>query len=256
MTQLVWDKPPNRKFVTAVDAGAVVLVRINPSKPTATLAQDANGVPPHLVFIADIASRGTTANVATNAFGNVVEVGEKPTATGTDQLGIDKGSTEFFLDVGRAFLCPFAGTIAIEGGVFTATDGGVVTTTPYEINAQVVMPQEIAITMPFRVGGNVLKIDRRYVERQTGEWIRRRPTMTYFKVGATPVQIPRGAVDVQVNATQNVIFQLGGNVVAHPLGTLSLSIPAGPPLPLGFISQGTFSSAGTIDWISFGIEVG
>lgn len=257
MTQLQWNTPPNRKGVTAIDAGAVVLVRINPTTSNAILGPDANGVPPHLVFVADIAPRGTTAMVATGPFGNVAEVGERPTTSGTDQLSIDNNSIEYLLDLGRAFLAPFSGSIAIEGGAFTVNDAGATNQAAYEINVQVVMPQRIAIGMPFTPPHINTVIDRRDVERQTGEWFRRRPTMTYYKVGATPVQIPRGAVDVTVNVTQNVKFNLGGNGSGHPSpATLTLSVPAGFAMPLGFLSQGTFQSAGTIDWISFGIEVG
>lgn len=269
-TQLLWDKPPFRKPVTAVDAGAVVLVRINPTSSDAILAQDASGVPPHLVFTANLASRGTTGMVAFDPFGNVAEVGERPTTGITLPLAIDNGKNEFLLDLGRAFLAPFAGNISIEGGAFTENDGGAMPQAAYEINVQTVMPQYVALGMPFSplevgveaiesqdtIQSSALAIDRRSVERQTGEWFRRRPTMTYFKVGTTHVPIPRGAVDVTVNVTQNVRFHLGGNGGGHATGTLTLSVPAGFPMPLGFLSQGTFSSAGTIDWISFGIEVG
>lgn len=264
MTQIVWGNAPNRQSLTAVDAGVVVLVRINPATKTAVLKQDANGVPPHLVFIADVAPRGTNAKVARDVFDNVAEVGERPTAQITDQLSIDVSplsqpggqAIEFLLDVGRAFLCPVSGTIAIEGGAFSQDDGGATPTGAYEINIQTIMPQEVEIGMPWDVTGHPI-LDRRCVQRMTGEYVRRRPTMTYLKVGTTPVQIPRGAVDVQVNATQNVDFNLGGNPPAHATGTLNLSVPAGPPMPLGFLSQGTFNShGGTIDWISFGIEVG
>lgn len=255
-TFLQWNKPPNRKRVTAVDAGGVVLVRINPTDSDAILAQDASGIPPHMVFTADMVPRGTTATIAKDPFGGVAEVGDRPTTMITDQLAIDNASVEFFLDVGRPFLAPCAGNISIEGGAFTENDGGDTPQAAYEINVQIVMPQRVALGEPFTPPILNTIIDRRDIERQTGEWFRRRPTMTYLKVGSTPVQIPRGAVDVTVNVTQNVKFNLGGNGSAHATGTLSLSVPAGFPMPLGILSQGTFSSAGTIDWISFGIEVG
>lgn len=256
MTKLLWDKPPMRRRVQAVDAGAVVLVRINPTSSSAILGQHlTTGVPPHLVFTADIAPQGTTAMVATNAYGQVAEVGERPTAIGIDQLAIDNAKIEYWLDIGRAFLAPFPGMISIEGGAWTQNDAAAFPEAPYEINVQLVMPQKIELGMPFSTRAYPI-VNWREVERQTGEWIRRRPTMTYFKVGSTHVQIPRGAVDVTVNVTQNVRFHLGGNGGGHATGDLTLSVPAGFPMPLGFLSQGTFSSAGTIDWISFGIEVG
>jgi len=248
MTQILWDNAPLPKPITAVDAGAIVLVRIWPSDPSVgALIPDDLGVPPHMIFRADIAPRGTTAFVSTSLFGAVAELGERPTSNITQGLitdGVNIENIDFDLDLGLAFQAPVSGTIILTGGKWA---GGV---NPYQVNIQTIMPQSVDLEMPFT---NYIG-DRRVVSRQTGG-SGAVATMTYYGVTPTPIPVPRGAVSVVTPAAADLTFTLGNS----PHGAVNVVTPAGLPLALGYLSQGTFGATGghpDISWVSFKIEVG
>ncbi len=269
---IVWENPPKRRTVKTVDAGVVVLVRFWPSDPAAVLIEDVDGVPPHVVFRANLAPQGTTAFqhfVTDPASGTIVPVpgsiGERP-LTNIDGLitpdgGNDGTHVDYDLDAGQAFLCPFSGEIQLIGGEF------LVDAAPYNVSVQVVMPQEVSLEYagPVKLATPMSRLlDEglgeedpaflRRLHRETGWRPRKRPTMTYFNVNGT-IPVPRGAVDVQVGATTTAVFNMSGSAA---LGKHTVTLTAGAPMPLGAFSIGTFTSdplGVVLPWISFGVEV-
>ncbi len=275
---VIWENPPLRQTVKNVDAGVVVLVRFWPTDPASILVEDSLGVPPHVVFRATIAPEGTGAfqhfaqdPVSGGIFPVPGSIGERPTASIDGLITPDNGSIDYDLDAGQPFLCPFPGTIQLIGGAF-AGEAGPGPSAPYNVSVQVVMPQEVSLeyagpvmlstpTMQLfdeEVGESPAFLRR--VHRATGWRPRRRPTMTYFNVTATPIPVPRGAVDVQVGANsavagvaQTITFDMG----AQALGAHTVSLAPGSPMPLGAFSLGTFAQGAdaNLSWVSFGIEV-
>lgn len=254
---VTWESPPNQRVIGNFDAGTVVLVRFAPSSPSAVLVADATGVLPHLVFRATLAPAGTTAfqQFAEDPISGLIMAtetqGERPTTYLDDPLTRDAGHSDFDLDAGQAIFLPYPGTMSLKGGAIA-----VGTTAPYEVNVQVVTPRVVDMEYadPVIALGTAW---RRHVFHQTGLIPRKRPTMTFAGVGATLLQVPRGAVSVQVATAQNITFNFGG--LPPPLGPVAtvVALQPGHPMPLGAFSQAKFSAAGggTIDWISFEVEL-
>jgi hypothetical protein len=246
----LWERPPERRQIAAVDAGVVVTVRIWPT--TSVLREDANGVPPHVTFVADMPDQGTSGwqmyDSVTGLYGPEIEGGSRPIEArdGSIDLGGGAGPEGVFfkVDVGRPFVVPWRGFLFLEGGAFPGA------VAPYQFEVIRTCPdmQSIKHAGP---GGSIRSRTRFFGQRDIES-----PTMTFLNVpaGGTPIAIPRGAHSVMTNAAATLVSHIGGSA---PAGTITIPLPAGLRVPLGLASQGTFTASGAaIKILTFFVEIG
>ncbi len=254
---IVWT-PPHRRVIRNVVAGSVVSAQFRPAPGSAgTLGPDARGVCPHLVITPSVAPVGTGGYNMIGPFGEVEEaVGDPPME---DEMGAITGENpEFWVDFGVPILCPWDCAIEAEGG--TIADG----TVQIDVQTFRSTPTVITNTTPFPTSMLPLEwlqaaardeyAPVRTMYRQYGPTNLSpigQPTISFVNVpvGGTPIQLPRGVHKVQVSQSTDIVFTSFGTSV-------TVRLTPGTPMPLGFMSQGTFAaSAANITLVSFYVAI-
>lgn len=230
-----WDAPTGAALsgVSVGDVGMVVCVRIAPKAGnTLLLGPAADGSCPHVVYSPDRAPDGTTAmqeyDSMTGLGGQIV--GPKPRVIQASSFS--KRQRAYRIDLGVPFQCPWpAAGWGIDGG---ATAGGIVSPQDVEVVSSVPLTSAIGRTVGLVDGSGRRAYD---MSRRTyyteGRPPLTPPTLTYRNVGVTPVEIPYGAVAIQVWAPCVVTF-------TDPNGaTEDVTATPGAPLRLGSYQLGT-----------------
>lgn len=227
-------------------AGTTVSVKLARPTGVAALGPDSSGVMPHLIYYPDIAPMGTTGMREFDPFTGQVgrEVSERPFAA-TD--GMIRGQDIFFLvDIGAPFYCPWDGRVWIEGG--TVAGGG---TALYMLEVIYTTPQECGAAY-----ADAWVTAMGPVTRQLFHGVGAKPstaaTYTFINVPDTATNtIPRGASKIQVPTSTSLVFSVFGTAIG------TIRIDPGAPVPLGGLSQGTFTAAPgtTAQIVAFHVEI-
>jgi hypothetical protein len=292
--QIVRWNAPERTPIRYVDGdGQVVTVRIAPQDGAACLFPDAAGVPPRVLYTPDrepvgvgpwarqptIFGRLFAELMNTDLYGLEDEDIERIFAPQGEMHFFDyiknKIADQFFddrprtfvtssfankrpfyqIDLGCSFSCPWPGLIELCGG---APTGVGVTTSQQDVEIVVQKP-EIGGSIRF-VADAAQQLFLKHALSLRGERPRAAPTMTYFNVGTTPIQVPLGAVAVQTSEDGQLVFTIPG-VGAGPLGREgNIAIGGGAsPLPVSYVAGagGTFAASSTsnINVVSFQLSI-
>lgn len=243
-TIVQWNAPGRACLGSVEDAGMVVTVRIWPRTGEPAINPSALGVIPHVVFVPDLPSVGTTGFQTLDMYSMLAgeRVGDYPRAV------VSRSSNthmpEYWINLGVPFLCPWAGQIHIEGGLVaggaeSATDAEVVISRP-ELKGK-------AYDVVNPIGMALVKEDTLVPGRRP----KLPPTITFLDVPTTGTPIPTGVVAVQVPVDTDVVFTALG------MAARTIRVNSGQPFPLPFGGfGGTFqASAGTIATITFILEI-
>lgn len=241
-----WDCPNQEGIGVVSDAGVVVTVTIvrRPGEPNVTAL---NGVPPHVIYVPDVAPLGTGAfqqwDPRTGAVGAIV--GATPRANRIIS-GAQNQQPFYRISLGCPFVAPFAGRILLDGGTVPA--GG---TSAHDVIFQRSRPElrgemEHAIDLNHTIIAHRLSLLGVRPED---------PTMTYVNVGSTPIDIPRGAQSIHVPESASVDLAASGISL-----TLNLEPGAGEGSnDVGFFAgaSGTFAAngGGTIKLVTFKLKI-
>lgn len=266
----VWPNPGTRFSAAAVDVGIVVSVRIWTSDKTgvSVLGPDANGVPPHLEYLATVEPDGTGAyqsyDPVLGIFGR--ETSERPTTSQSGQI-VDQNVPDspeaiaYRVDLGQPFLCPWPGQIFLVGGAWADVNGSPAPAVPYQVQVVRTMPQDVALGRELMIAGYGPAY--RQIYRTTGKrTLKRNPRMTFLSLPTNAVnKIPRGAVAVYVPTATEINFYPSGSsttVTIPPTfpGPSTITVPGGTWMPLGYLAEGYFAiPAGPAPLISFEVEI-
>ena len=261
-----WNIPGSKWSVAAVDVGIVVAVRIWTSDPTgiSILGPDANGVPPHCVYLATVEPDGTGAyQLYDSVFGiSGRQTSDRPTANQSGRI-LDQNqpsapeAISYQVDLGVPFRCPWPGQIFVNGGAWIPVGGNPPPVVPYQIQVVRTMVQDVSIGSEVVIGNEPLY---RQVYRSTGSKPLRNPRMTFLNCPTDAAnKVPRGAVAVFVPTTTTINFYPSGTpvtgVVALPT-PIPMTVPGGVWMPLGYLAEGYFAvPMGPAPLISFEVEI-
>lgn len=248
-TIMGWDAPASAPLsgCSVNDYGSVVCVRIAPvDMDGAALGPDAFGVCPRLVYTPIREPDGTGGmqmfNASTGQLGPFVH--DRPRTVLSSSF--PKKTNSYSIDLGKPFVAPWAGHFGLEGG---STIEGVVS----RQNVEIVISTPAILGTLMRASDRIGTEFTRHLLRVLGQRPMSPPTLTYQNITTTPLDVPYGAVAVQVPATAIIAF-------ANPPGApINVTLQPGAPMPLGFFSSGTFAlpAVGALDvpLISFILEI-